>query len=251
MIYYEISKFLQNHHKTVLVALFIWVYGCADRPSLLVKLSREVPDGNWNRGGGAGSPATAMSAGWGPAGQLGNGGEALGNRCARIGLPSLVGDGPERPSHAHGRLQQEMLAGVGAPARRRQLRRTWGVHEHRGDLAHAPVVAARSVVARGFAATCDGGCDRGHPRQASAGGCGPRRRAARAPGTTREAEGRVNEARALPSTLGKAGRVARAWTRGCTAWSPRRHFTEHMAGAEVGRLGRLFGPFPSWSGSWA
>jgi len=78
----------------------------------------------------------------------------------------------------------------------------------------------------------------------SACGWRARERVESEPETIREAEGRVNEARALPITLGKAGRVARAWTCGCTAWSPRRHFTEHMSCEEVAGVGRVFGLVP-------
>jgi hypothetical protein len=45
MICYAFLKFLQNHHKTVLMALFIWVYSCADRPLPFFKFLHDTLDG--------------------------------------------------------------------------------------------------------------------------------------------------------------------------------------------------------------
>jgi hypothetical protein len=47
MIYYEFLKFLQNQHKQVPGALFLWVYDSADRPFTFVELLHAAPDANW------------------------------------------------------------------------------------------------------------------------------------------------------------------------------------------------------------
>jgi hypothetical protein len=49
MICYAFSKFLQNHHKTILAALFIWVNDIAVRPLRFFKLLPEVLDANQSR----------------------------------------------------------------------------------------------------------------------------------------------------------------------------------------------------------
>jgi hypothetical protein len=42
MIYYEFPKFLQNHHKTILMPLFIWVNDIAFKPSSFLELLPEA-----------------------------------------------------------------------------------------------------------------------------------------------------------------------------------------------------------------
>jgi hypothetical protein len=50
MIFYAFSKFLQNHHKTVIMTLLIWVNDIAVRPLRFFKLLPEAPDENSSRG---------------------------------------------------------------------------------------------------------------------------------------------------------------------------------------------------------